>query len=479
MKNKGARPSRKYSLYLAGCVALLLAAAALRILGAQNDLWLDEIWSLDLASKVSSPLEVFTKIHHDNNHYLNTLWLYFFGQRGNWFGYRILSLVTGVGTVALAGLIGRGRNRASSVLAMLLTGFSYVLVLYSSEARGFAPVVFFSFLSYYLLDRYLEKRRWQSAVLFSVSAVFGLLSHLIFLNVILAALLWSAFRLIRSRAGLGQTMIALFSCYALPLAFLAVLYFVDVRYLVIGGGTRTNLLSSYLSSLAWALGTPFTNPLKILTCIFAVTSLAAGIQMLWREKSDSFLFYASAILVVPILLAIIRHADVLYVRYFIVGIAFLLILFSFVLASLYYRGPYGKAVCFVVLTCYLIANGLHLASLFKYGRGHYRDAIRFLVEHSKDPVVTIGSDHDFRIPIVLRFYLWDSMGERSARYYEQGSWPATGLEWIILHKQSAEEAEPPPRQFVDRTGHRYELAATFPTAPLSGLHWFVYHNTAR
>jgi hypothetical protein len=479
MKDKGARSNRRYPLHVAGCIALLAAAALVRILGAQNDLWLDEIWSLDLASKVSSPLEVFTKLHHDNNHYLNTLCLYFFGQRGNWPGYRILSLVTGIGTVVLAGLIGRRRNGASAILAMLLTGFSYVLVLYSSEARGFAPVVFFSFVSYYLMDCYLEKRRWQIALIFSFSALLGLLSHLIFLDFLLAALLWSAGRLIRSRLSLRQAVVALLSCYALPLVFLAVLYFVDVRYLVIGGGTRTNLLSSYVSSLAWALGTPFANPLKILTCIIAITILATGIQMLWRERSDSFVFYVSSILVIPILLAIIRHADVLYVRYFIVGIAFLLILFSFVLASLYYRGPYGKAVCFFLLACYLVTNGLHMMSLFKYGRGHYREAIRLLADHSEGSVVTIGSDHDFRIPLVLRFYLQGAMGDKSARYYELDSWPENGPEWIILHKQSSEEPESPLQQVTDRKGHHYELAGTFPTAPLSGLHWFVYHNMAR
>src|ERR1039458_4360688 len=78
---------------------LLLTAALIRYYGALNDLWLDEIWSVRLVEKISSPWQVFTKIHHDNNDYLNSLWLYFCGFHGNWPGYRIPSLVAGVGNV--------------------------------------------------------------------------------------------------------------------------------------------------------------------------------------------------------------------------------------------------------------------------------------------------------------------------------------------------------------------------------------------
>src|ERR1700676_2982755 len=70
-------------LFILSCVLLVVVAAILRIRAAHNDLWLDEIWSLALAHSVSSPLAIFT-IHHDNNNYLNTLYLYLLADRGNW-----------------------------------------------------------------------------------------------------------------------------------------------------------------------------------------------------------------------------------------------------------------------------------------------------------------------------------------------------------------------------------------------------------
>jgi hypothetical protein len=91
------------------------------------------------------------------------LWLYRAGFHGNWPGYRIPSIAAGVGSVVLAGLIGLRRNAPAACFAMMLVAFSYVQILYSSEARGYAEVVFFSFLSYYALDKYLEKRAWPAA----------------------------------------------------------------------------------------------------------------------------------------------------------------------------------------------------------------------------------------------------------------------------------------------------------------------------
>lgn len=46
------------------------------------------------------------------------------------------------------------------------------------------------------------------------------------------------------------------------------------------------------------------------------------LHQLWREKSDLIVFFVSAVVVMPILLAITQGSEVLYVRYFIVSIAF-------------------------------------------------------------------------------------------------------------------------------------------------------------
>src|ERR1039458_2476428 len=82
--------------FILTCVLLVVVAAIRLIRAAHNDLWLDEIWSLNLAHTVSSPIGVFTSIHHDNNHYLTTLSMVLLPGRGNWWGYRIPSIVAGI-----------------------------------------------------------------------------------------------------------------------------------------------------------------------------------------------------------------------------------------------------------------------------------------------------------------------------------------------------------------------------------------------
>src|SRR4029077_19307910 len=146
--------SRWQLFYLASCIVVFVVATLLRVRGAMNDLWLDEIWSLDLVREIRSPIEVFTKIHHDNNHYLNSLFMYFTGQRGNWPGYRIPAVVAGCGTVILAWLIGLRRNKSAALFSMLIVAFSYVLVLYSSEARGYGSLIFFCFLCFLSLQSF-------------------------------------------------------------------------------------------------------------------------------------------------------------------------------------------------------------------------------------------------------------------------------------------------------------------------------------
>jgi hypothetical protein len=125
----------------------------------------------------------------------------------------------------------------------------------------------------------------------------------------------------------------------------------------------------------------------------------------------------------------------------------------------------------------LIVNGWNTMALFKYGRGQYSDAVRYLIQNTKGPEVTIGADHDFRISVVLRFYVDLASGDKTVNYYPRNSWPRKGPEWVIYHKESFKDPSPPQRRLTDDAGNSYEFVKTFPTAPLSGLHWFIYHNS--
>ena len=474
-------------LWATACIVVVVVAAAARIAAAMNDLWLDEILALGAACHLSSAVDVFTGLHSEINHHLYTLYLFLLRPENNWFDCRIPSLVAGVGAVVVAGAIGRRRSRACGFFAMLLLGSSYVMILYSSEARGYALAVFFALAAFHLLDRYLETSvkgdrpifvgtkigtvPWPLVAGFSVCSILGFLSQLTFVSFYLATLAWSLYRLKGEPKGrLVRTMLC---CHAAPLLFLATFYVVDIRHITGIGGTPSSLLRSCIAAPAWAMGSPSQAVAQLAASIVAAAIIVAGIWLLRRDRLDLCVFFLGAIVVFPVLLIVVRGSDVIYVRYFVIAIAFLLLLFSFVLAGLCERGPGGKAACAVLLALFVTSNGLHAANLFEHGRGRYSEAIRYIVEHSERSPVTIGSDHDSRVATVLAFY---GLGDENAVYYPRNAWPKGGPEWVICHKESFEDPTPPAAVIVDEAHNEYEFVKSFPSAPLSGLHWFLYHN---
>ena len=441
-----------------------------------NDLWMDEIWSVELIRELHSAIGVFTQTHHDNNHYLNSLFIYFLGQHGNWPGYRILSEVAGAGTLALAWLIGARRDRTTAFFSMLLVSFSYVLILYSSEARGYASLIFFCFLCFEILQSFFRQPRWQSTALFSLSAALGFTSHLTFLIFLAASLVWFWVRLCRLNFPVRKIAAWTAACYAGPTAYLLVLYLVDLRYLQIGGGTPIRVLDGYGATLAWAFGGPNASSLQVLTGTISVAGLLAGLVILFKEHSDEWILFLGAIVVLPLTIPLFEHGTLHYVRYFIVALGFLLLLLGHVLGWLFQSGRAGRIFCGLFCLVFIALNLWDVGGLLKYGRGQISEAINFTAKFSREQPVSFGGEQDFRTQFMLGFYWREMMGDRPANYYDHDHWPTEGPEWVVFHEESFREPAPPGKRFTDKFGNPFELVRTFPTAPLSGVHLFLYQK---
>lgn len=442
-----------------------------------NDVWLDEIWSIELVRELHSALGVFTQTHHDNNHYLNSLFIYFFGQRGNWPGYRIPAECFGIGTVVLAWFIGARRDRWTAFFSMLLVSFSYVLILYSSEARGYAALVFFCFASFLLLERFVEKPGWPLALLFSLNAIFGLTSHLTYFIFLCASFLWFLVHVLKGKWVASKIAAWILACYAVPILYLAALYVIDIRDLQIGGGTPNRVLDGYREMLAWACGGPNASAWQWLTATISVIGLVAGILLLIRERSDEWIFFISVIVLMPLAMPFFEHGTLHYVRYFIVAFGFLLLLFGRALGWIFETGRIGKVAALIICSAFIAINAWSIAVLFKFGRGHTAAAIRFVVQESRSPdQISFGGDQDFRTQFILDFYWREMMPDKPVSYYDHDHWPADGPEWVIFHEESFRQPVPPGKSFFDKFGNWYQLARSFPTAPLSGVHWFLYRK---
>jgi hypothetical protein len=148
-----------------------------------------------------------------------------------------------------------------------------------------------------------------------------------------------------------------------------------------------------------------------------------------------------------------------------------------VLSWLFRSGRVGKIGCGLLCSLFVALNGSDVGSLFKYGRGHIAEAVNFMAQSAKEqPVMSFGGEQDFRIQFVLAFYWRELMDDKPAAYYNHDEWPAEGPEWAIFHKESFRLPVPPGKRFTDKFGNWFELVRIFPTAPLSGTHWFLYRK---
>jgi hypothetical protein len=457
------------------CAALVLAAAAIRIPALATDFWLDEVWSWEFASQAGSAWEIFAgaEFKHDNNHPLNTWFLYLMGDRSGWIAYRLPALIGGVGAVIAALMIGLRRSRLTALLYGLLMTASFFMCVYSTEARGYGPAIFFSLAGLLALRRYFEGPSTLRAAAFWACTILGFLSHFSFAHFYLGAGLWSVARGLSLDGTARQRALNLLRLHAVPVAYVATLYAVVLRHLRIGGGPPWVWPQVIDESLAWTLGYPVdTVPATTASLVVLVVGLWE-LRNLWRERSDEWLLYAGVILIAPALILALRPPEVLFPRYFAIPLAFLSLLLVSALARVCTRSPRALWLAAVAVVAFLVGNAAHLVPFIDHGRGQYRKAIEMIVSESGSEPIVIGSDHDLRNGKVIRFYARIQPGGRKIDYRRLDDWPAAGPDWLIRHTQDYIAREPALPQSLAEV---YVLEKVYPSYGPSGMNWFLYRR---
>ncbi len=458
---------------------ILMLAAVLRIPGLLTDFWLDEIWSYAHVGDLTSPLGVFTAIHHDSNHWLNSLTLFAMGSGKPWWHYRLPSFFAGLATVFVAGRLASiqepaEHSRGAGLLAMGLTAVSFPLVLYSTEARGYSMVVLFSLWSFWFLLLFLEKggRAWK--VGYWTTALMGLLSHLSFLIFYVTAIFYTLVLRARGNRNARRGL----SLHGPVFLVLLGLFWVDLRHLTVGGGPGYRVVDFLVETASLTVGGPAVGGVAWLAAGLAVFLFASDGRRrirLYREGStDSevygliWVFYAVGAVGLPLWLILILEPAFLFPRYFLVPMALFLVALAGFLTHLGRRRPW---VCGWVLVMFLGMNLWHWSRFTVEGRGHYREALGYILSGSKAPVVTVGSDFDFRNEMLVDFYR-THLGTDAERlvYVRRESWPRDGADWWIAHSRDPHTGPPTPPD------HRYRLERTYPSSRLSGMMWFVYRK---
>jgi hypothetical protein len=463
------RPARVVPFWVPIC-ALAALALALRARAMFTDFWLDEIWSYDLARRARSVADLFLSpdLKHDNNHQLNTLLLYVLGDQHHWVLYRIPALVAGLLTVITACAIGRHRSRAEGAFAGLCVAVSFMMVVYSTEARGYALVLLFALLAFIALRRYLDAPSLGAAGWFSLWIVLGLASQTSILHFYLGALLWSGYRL----RGRWRDLVRL---HAVP-AVWGVLWAAFVLFgSRIGGGPPWTWSSIGDQSLAWTFGYPLSVAPAWLTAVAAGALVVWDAKQLWGEGSDEGLFFVGAILGPPVLVAALTPPW-LFPRYFLVSLLFLLIVVGRSLARLWCRPGWGRPAAGAIALLFVAGNLRHIVPFSEYGRGLASQAIPAMTSSAESGEIFVtGRPVDLWSSMPIAFYEHAlGLGNR-LHYVLRADFEKPGasahVDWLVVQRQIDDAA---PEEAVAAADGRFVLQHAYPQYGPSGMQWLIY-----
>jgi hypothetical protein len=186
-----ALPAKLLAPHSIAAFGLLILGATLIGYGALGDLWLDEIWTFVLLKPVKSFGGIIWDIRHDNNHILNSMYLYAVGPDAPPIVIRGLSIVFGIASIAAAGLALSRNTTVAALTAMLLFATSYPIIHYASEARGYAGLILFSLLALVLLQREFDQPHRINRYALAIALGLGVLSHLTMLLGAVAFGVWT------------------------------------------------------------------------------------------------------------------------------------------------------------------------------------------------------------------------------------------------------------------------------------------------
>lgn len=450
---RAARHPRAHELLL---LTIVLLGAVLRLPGLSTDFWLDEIWSYDVAQQVRSIPDVLLSepARIDNNHPLNTLLVRAIGPVKPFWLYRLPSFLAGVGSIFLAARIMRRAGRAPSLAAALLFAVGFPFVFYSTEARGYAPAVFFALLAFESLLSDLERPRIAWRATFVISCILGVLSHLTFVQFYLAAMAWSVLAIRRRERSLVKQLVWWTSLHAIPLAMFATLHQIFIRHLTIGGAPHQDTLDVLTSTLAMLVNGPEARGHSIVAlALAAIVAIALCISLtrLARQRNDLWLFYVLVIVLSPAFLLtydliLSARPQPLMVRYFLVSMAFA----ALALSHLAHQR-------LIPLALILLAAGAWQACTIT--RGGYSKAL------ARIGPSTVAADSTFRVGSIIRFYNQYLPAEWQPRFVGEGPAAAASADWYITTRDS------------DRAPESFTIVASYPAQGLSGTTWRLHQQT--
>ncbi|HZM00040.1 MAG TPA: hypothetical protein VFD43_07285 [Planctomycetota bacterium] len=466
-------------------IGLLVLAAALRLPGLFMDFWLDEVWSHYLVRDLTSPIEVATSVHSATNHWLTAAWIQVLGPGQPIWIYRLPSFLAGLACVLAAGALARAlasRSTATcaSLCAMALAATNFSLINYSTEARGYSLLALSGLGASLCLLRYEQQQGpWRRAGYWLCMSA-ALMAHLMATQFLLSCVVYSL--CVRGIRPAGLVKVA--TTHGPPLAFLVLVVAIDVAHFQKLVPPPTDIRSGTAELAAMCLGLPARGwgavPGVLLTAALLALLTAQGLRGLGagspaRADRSWWLLPALNLAVIPVLLIVGLRLPAFFARYCIAGVALFQVALAVWLAAQLGAGGRKAVLAVALLVVVTAANARQWAAFQADGRGHYEAALEAILQDSGDAPITVASDDDFQILMVVNFHR-EYLPELHARmtYRQRAADEQQRADWRIVHSHDV-TAQPSERLTLE-DGTRYVLRGTYPSSWISGMPWFVYRR---
>jgi hypothetical protein len=467
-------PAAKERFPLACVLALTLAGFVLRLLCARGDLWLDEIWSLQNLAPLHRADEIFYAISQDNNHFLNSVWLFLVGPDAPPQIIRLASIVFGSLTIPVAAKLSLRAGRAAALAAAALTAFGAIFVHYGSEARGYAGFLLMLFCAAEALECYLDDPKSRRHRLgFAASVALGSLFHIAMVEA--AAVLGAA---TLARVGLRANSLKETGAAARDLAVAACIGVLPVLTCLFAGALFTQkiqfgvqvpfsfagLADGFAGMLDATLGLSRGYPAYL---ALPVALLWIGLMLL-IVRPDRRILPAFTIFVPPFIAMLVQLPNVHIPRFHLIATLGLVLLVAGCV-ELFWRSR--RPFLALAMICVLLAANVGAdVELLERGRGDYRTLIASMESGGAG---TYASNMEAEVNRTIRFY--DARLGGGLMPAPEADWCKAPPVWYVLSDDP--EGEAATRTFGPAAcPTTFRLQHVMLPAALSGLRFALYRR---
>ncbi len=477
-----------------GRAALLLAllGASVYLASATGELWIDEVWSLDIALNAKSVASALA-FHHDNSHPLNTVILHLLGSALPDLFYRLPAVLFGALTLALLAGFARRVSALAAYATLALAIVSFPLAAWFSEARGYAPAMFFGVAAFYALEKRLNGRGAGYLWLFWLATALGLLSHLTYVLLVPPFALHAAYRLFlkegNNRGKVRELMLAVLPAFALA----AFVYFHYADMIHGPGGGASSPLQAFGALGRELLGLGILRVYPFFALALYAAAITAAALVIKRAGGQEWLFMPAATLLSPLAVSFLLKEGDFYLRFFVVTAPFAVLAFGQAAALLWQRRKgamkWAAAGAFAIV---FLGSAARTVELPRLGRSHYAEALKDIAALNRgEELISASGNYSTRDFVMLekaikesglpfKLLVWndenDYLAHIPGNHYqlnrvraEPGALP--GPRFLIAARDAGTL---PPGRVLTLWGRKYDFFRDYPVAEPAGEPMSLY-----